>query len=399
MRVLLTSNATHLPPRGGSTRSNLAWLRHLAAVGHACVVVCPAPDGQADQVVEQDGITHYLVRDLGFRPAELGRIIRSTQPDWVLVSSEDVTHVLLGEASAASPGRVVYLAHTPQFLPFGPESWHADAAATARVRAAASVVVIGHHMAGYVEQHLGRRPAVVHPPIYGQPPYRQFGRFGAGFVLMINPCAVKGLGLFLEIAARFPDVEFAALRGWGTTAADARSLAALPNTRLLENVSNIEDVLCQARLLLMPSVWYEGFGLIAMEALLRGLPVVSSDSGGLAEAKHGTGYVVPVRAVERYEPVFDDTRMPRAVIPAQDVEPWVAALKRLLADETEYRAEAERSRAAALAFVERLDAADFERHLNTLTPAAEPIAADPARALDAAKRALLLARLKKKGRP
>ena len=46
----------------------------------------------------------------------------------------------------------------------------------------------------------------------------------------------------------------------------------------------------------MPSIWYEGFGLIAMEAMLRGVPVISSDSGGLKEAKHGTGFVVPVQA-------------------------------------------------------------------------------------------------------
>ena len=46
----------------------------------------------------------------------------------------------------------------------------------------------------------------------------------------------------------------------------------------------------------MPSLWYEGFGLIAMEAMLRGIPVISSDSGGLVEARQGTGFVIPVRA-------------------------------------------------------------------------------------------------------
>ena len=46
---------------------------------------------------------------------------------------------------------------------------------------------------------------------------------------------------------------------------------------------------------------------------------------GLKEAKEGTGYVIPVRPVARYEQVFDDTLMPRAVVPEQDVEPWVVA--------------------------------------------------------------------------
>ena len=60
----------------------------------------------------------------------------------------------------------------------------------------------------------------------------------------------------------------------------------------------------------MPSLWYEGFGLIVMESMLRGIPVVASDSGGLQEAKLGTGYVIPVHTIERYQPVFDEHGMP-----------------------------------------------------------------------------------------
>jgi len=400
MRLLLTSNASYDPPRGGSTRSNLAWLRYLAVRGHDCTVVSPALPGVPDHTSLVDGITIHSVRDLSFRAPELGRLIRETQPDWVLVSSEDVSHVLLREAGAVAPGRIVYLAHTPQFFPFGPESWNKDSAGTDIVRGAAGVVVIGEHMAGYVLKHLGRSAAVAHPPIYGAPPFRQFGRFGDGCVLMINPCAVKGIAIFLALAERFPELEFAALNGWGTTQADRQALAARPNTKLLENVPDIEEVLGKARLLLMPSVWYEGFGLIAMEAMLRGLPVIASDSGGLEEAKRGTGYVVAVKPVERYEAVFDDTLMPRAVVPDQDIEPWAAALRTLLTDEAEYWAEAARSREAGLRFVSKLDAGDFERALLTLPAAAEPLRGeDKLKHLDPAKRALLLARLRKKAQP
>ena len=42
MRILLTANASYVPPRGGATRSNLVWLEILAAAGHACRVVAPA---------------------------------------------------------------------------------------------------------------------------------------------------------------------------------------------------------------------------------------------------------------------------------------------------------------------------------------------------------------------
>src|SRR5512144_1062023 len=39
MRVLLAANASYVPPRGGATRSNLAWLDTLSAAGHECRVI------------------------------------------------------------------------------------------------------------------------------------------------------------------------------------------------------------------------------------------------------------------------------------------------------------------------------------------------------------------------
>ena len=95
-----------------------------------------------------------------------------------------------------------------------------------------------------------------------------------------------------------PHVPFGALPGWGTTREDRREMAALPNIALLPNCRDIERMLERTRVLLMPSLWYEGFGLIVMEAMLRGIPVVASDSGGLKEAKAGTGFVLPVRPIE-----------------------------------------------------------------------------------------------------
>lgn len=401
MRLLLASNASYDPPKGGSTRSNLAWLRPMAARGHEVRVVCPTDGGAADRETVADGISIRGVKDLSFHHRVLAAEIRRERPDWVLVSSEDLSHVLLREAAQAAPGRLIYLAHTPQFYPFGPESWNPDEAATALVRQARAVIAIGEHMAGYIGEHAGRDAQVIHPPLYGLPPYRQFGRFGSGFVLMINPCLVKGLPIFLDLARAFPDVEFAALNGWGTTSGDREAIAACANARLLANVPDIEEVLAQARLLLMPSLWYEGFGLIAMEAMLRGLPVMSSDSGGLMEAKHGTGYVIPVRPIERYEREFDETHMPVAVAPEQDLEPWKRALGELLTDEAAYRNEAERSRAQALEFVSRLDAADFERMLEGLGEPPPWQDAAPAlddaelrqRRLDAARRELLRRKL------
>ncbi len=402
MRLLLASNASYDPPRGGSTRSNLAWLRRLAATGHHCTVAASSPDVQP-RVSSSGGIRIHAVPSLSLHAGELGRLIRETQPNWVLVSSEDLSHTLLREAARTAPGRLVYLAHTPQFLPFGPESWHPDPPAADLVRGAAAVVVIGRHMAAYVQTHLGREAAVIHPPIYGQPPWPDLADFSRKSVLMINPCAAKGISIFLELARLLPEVRFEALRGWGTTPEDEAAMAALPNVSLLENVADIEDALRRCSVLLMPSLWYEGFGLIVMEAMLRAIPVISSDSGGLCEAKRGTRYVIPVRPVQGYRMEFDAAHMPRPMLPPQDIEPWVSALRRLLEDEDEYWAESARSRQAARAFVSSIDPDAFGKLLESLPAPAEPIApAQPAiekKPLDEARRALLLRELRKRRRP
>ena len=371
MRILLVSNASYAPPQGGSTRSNLVWLHALVRSGHACRVVCPplTDDGPGRNVVERDGLSIVQVRRLVRHLPVLAAEIDSFQPDWVLVSSEDLSHVLLREAHRVAPGRLVYLAHTPQWFPFGPESWNPDPEAASIVRHARAVVAIGRHMAGYIAHHLDRPAKVIHPPIYGPGPWPDFAKT-RGAVLLVNPCAVKGIRIFLALADRFPEMRFEALAGWGTTARDRAEMARRPNITVLETVPSIDDALSRARLLLMPSLWYEGFGLIAMEAMLRGLPVIASDSGGLLEAKGDTGFILPVCPIARYRPEVDETGMPQPEEPEQDCEPWANALRVLSEDPGAYFFEAAHSRETAHAFVANLRAEALEDLLHMLESSA-----------------------------
>jgi glycosyltransferase involved in cell wall biosynthesis len=294
---------------------------------------------------------------------------------------------------------VAYLAHTPQFFPFGPASWNPDPHAAELVARAAGVVAIGRHMAEYIERALGRRAAVIHPPIYGPGPFPNLARFDRGIVAMINPCAVKGISIFLAVASRLPQYEFGATPGWGATADDLRALERLSNVRILPNPRGIDEMLRETRILLMPSLWYEGFGLIVMEAMLRGIPVVASDSGGLREAKAGTGFLIPVRGIERYEPMFDEHGMPRPVTPENDPGPWVDAVNRLLSDRAVYERESAASRAAAHGFVSGLDLDALERFLASLgasPPSQAHIETPTIESLSPDKRALLLQWLRRR---
>jgi hypothetical protein len=312
----------------------------------------------------------------------------------------------LREADHHAPGRVVWLAHTPQLFPFGPASWNPDAHAAEFVGRAAAVVAIGRHTARYIEEHAGCRAEVIHPPIYGSGPFRQCGAFDSGLITLINPCSVKGVSILLALAERMPDATFGALPGWGTTSEDRRAMERLPNITLLANVRDIEEVLARTHVLLMPSLWYEGFGLSVMEAMLRGIPVLASDSGGLPEAKLGTRFVIPVRPIERYEPAFDEHGLPTAVVPEQEIGPWEAALRTLLSDRRLYEDEAATSRQRAAEFVDSIRPGQMEEFLRSLAPKATAAAAasdaatppplhEALERLSAEKRALLLQRLRK----
>src|SRR5690242_16556694 len=176
MRILLSATASYVPPRGGATRSNLIWMDQMAGAGHACRIVCGA-SGEGAELRFHESIAVFAVEDPGRRVQVLRQQIREFHPDWVLVSSEDLGHGLLREAQHSAPGRVVYLAHTPQFFPFGPASWNPNPFAAALVRESAGIVAIGQHMAQYVETAVGRPATVIHPPIYGTPPFPSYRNF------------------------------------------------------------------------------------------------------------------------------------------------------------------------------------------------------------------------------
>ena len=402
MRILLTANASYVPPRGGATRSNLLWLEYMAARGHECRIVAAAlaegaakraqmaQEGLDRQTLVERGVELYEVAERARQAAVLRRQIREFQPDWVLVSSEDLGHALLREAHEAAPGRVVYLAHTPQFFPFGPASWNPDPGATELVTRAAGVVAIGQHTAAYIRQHTGREAVVIHPPIYGSGPFPNLASFDTGLATMVNPCAVKGISIFMALAERFPACGFGVLPGWGTTAADRAQMAALANIAMLPNCRHIVEFLGRTCILLMPSLWYEGFGLTVMEAMLHGIPVISSDAGGLVEAKMGTPFVVHAPAIERYAPVFDEHSLPKPVIGRVDLRPWEDALRALLTDRALYERVSAASREAALRFAGSLDAGRMQAFLQSLKPG-EAVRERPSLAnLSPQKRTLLL---------
>lgn len=74
-----------------------------------------------------------------------------------------------------------------------------------------------------------------------------------------------------------------------------------------------------------------------VEAMLRGIPVLPSDLGGLPEAKMDTGYIFPVRLIRKYLASLDEHLLPFGDLPDQDVRLWCSEINGFIRDSQLYR--------------------------------------------------------------
>lgn len=171
------------------------------------------------------------------------------------------------------------------------------------------------------------------------------------YVTMFNPIDLKGGEVFRELARQMPEREFAAVLGWHSlrrpdglfdpelfarsaesegTAYDGYlprdvDFSDLGNFTWLTAREAVHEIYAVTRVLVVPSLWAEVTGRVAIEAFANGIPVVASAVGGLADHVGRAGVLVY------------DYREPRA---------WVDALRSL--DDARLYAEcAERGRLLA----------------------------------------------------
>src|SRR5450432_2603488 len=385
MRILLAQNSLYYPAHGGGDKSNRLLMEALGARGHRCRVVARigvfgereeeryladlaaravAPQRAEHGVVafEHARVDVHVVTNANMRGYFAGQV-EAFQPDVILASTDDPAQLLLEVALGTASARVVYLARATLALPFGPDCAFPSQARTERIRAANAVVGVSEYVADYICKHAGI-PAV-HVPISlmegGKWPV--LGRFDNEFVTFVNPCAVKGMAIFLGLADAFPDTTFAAVPTWGTNLADRAQLERRGNVRVLRPVDDIGLLLGRTRVLLVPSLWAEARSRIVLEAMLRGVPVMAGNVGGIPEAMMGVPYLLPVNPIARYEPRVDEQMVPVAEVPPQDLGPWHQALARLLGDRAHYEEVAAASRAAAVEYAANLNASPLERIL------------------------------------
>lgn len=151
------------------------------------------------------------------------------------------------------------------------------------------------------------------------------------YATFINPQPDKGMTVFariaLELERRRPEIPLLVVEGRGKSDGLAKlpvDLSGLGNLNRMENTPEPRDFYRVSRVVLMPSLWRESLGRVAVEAMANEIPVLASDRGALPGTLGDAGFVFTIPA--RYRPG-------NAALPtAREVAPWVAAIERIWDD-------------------------------------------------------------------
>lgn len=152
------------------------------------------------------------------------------------------------------------------------------------------------------------RSIVVHPPL----DERKVSKSRGEHITLVNIAPEKGVGTFYALAEMLPQYKFLGVKGgYWKNLQDVRDM---PNVEIIESTSNMrDDVYARSRIVLMPSS-YESFGMVALEAIASGIPVIAHPTMGLKECLGNAG-------------IFIDR---------DDHEEWAVQVKRLMEDEKAY---------------------------------------------------------------
>ncbi len=142
------------------------------------------------------------------------------------------------------------------------------------IKQAGRVVVLSHYMAGALHQ-LGVHPVEVIPPPVPLGPQRTAA--GEGFLVAGRLVHHKGTDIAVEAFRVASPSSSLSVAGLGPVElGNAQALGWLDRPTLRAH-------LAQARALLFPARWQEPFGIVGVEALAMGTPVVAMVRGGMVD--------------------------------------------------------------------------------------------------------------------
>jgi glycosyltransferase involved in cell wall biosynthesis len=156
------------------------------------------------------------------------------------------------------------------------------------------------------------------------------------FITFINPSFEKGVNVVMPLAAlaakEAPHVKFLVVQSrgrWGNAAKVLGYTAEdFPNVKVIGHQRDMRGVYASTRALLLPSTWHESGARVIPEALLNGIPILASNSGGSPELIGKAGRIFDLPEAVR------EKRQERA--PEEVVRPWLDEIRRIVDDEPYY---------------------------------------------------------------
>ncbi len=187
------------------------------------------------------------------------------------------------------------------------------------------------------------------------------------FTTFINPQPAKGLWFMIRLAEqlglRHPEIPLRIIEGRATAAdflAAAKysgiDLGGFPNLFFSPNFEDVREVWTTTRVLLVPSVWEEPAGRVAVEAMFNGAVPIVSNRGGLSEQVGSGGRILPIPEILTPES--------RCLPSAREVEPWLEAIVELSTDERLFTETSKRAMASAHRFTPDLLVPEYLQFLN-----------------------------------
>lgn len=337
MRILFITGNRYLPQvHGGSQSSTDQLCRALLDRGHGVAVLCSLAQGGLFALWSR--VKMQINNRL--RGRKLSRDTRFGYPVWRAWFPWEAVEYVAGKER---PDLIVVLAISPVRMALAARAAQIPILITLEdvlfdehggpFEALGNIpcVANSHFTAQRYRESYGVNPSVICPIIskgkYRTPTTREN-------VTFINPVPGKGSDLALRIARLCPEIPFSFVEGWPLSDYQRRDLtqqlSALPNVTLSPSQDDMRKVYGKCKILLVPSLYEEGYGRVATEAQINGIPVVASTRGGLPEAVGPGGILLN---------------------PDGPVDEWATAIRKLWQNSKHY---AELS-AAALTHASRLE--------------------------------------------
>jgi glycosyltransferase involved in cell wall biosynthesis len=362
--LLFASIHSYLDPSSGAALATRELLEMMAARGWNCrTLVCGVLDYAQETLLED--VLATMDRPIPRVQAPLSRggnaEVFDFELDGVRITLTLTDHSRADRApSPREAGMFVDVADQvlarlrPDVLPtYGGQSACLELMHRAHARGIA--VVFHLHNFGYNDRRgFTDVSAIIFPSEYSRRHYRRLGLDGTviadpisldrliaedpqpQYVTFINPQPDKGMTVFvriaLELGARWPEIPILVVEG--RTTADGLAtlpvdLSGLTNLSGMANTPDPRHFYRVSRAVLMPWLWRESLGRVAIAAMANGIPVLASDRGARPETLGDAGFVFTIP--ERCTPTS-------SIVPsAREVAPWIAVIERLW-DDPEFEA-------------------------------------------------------------